>query len=51
MVLETQSNTTTTATAVVSGGTIGETYKVRNRIVTAGGLSKDKTIYITIAEE
>lgn len=34
----------------LSGGTAGETVAVRNRIVTAGGRTEDKTLYFKIKE-
>lgn len=43
-------NTTTTATVWLSGGTLGETYEVTNRIVTSQGRTEDRTIIIYIAE-
>lgn len=42
------SNTTTTATVWLSGGTLGTTYGVRNRIVTAGGRTHDFTLRFVI---
>ncbi len=44
------SNTTTRATIWLSGGTIGETYQITNRITTAGGRIKDQSIYVKIVE-
>lgn len=42
-----QANTTTAATAVLSGGTVGETYEVLCHIVTTpGGYENDRTIII-----
>ena len=43
-------NSTTTATIWLSGGTVGTEYALVNRIVTAGGRTQDQTIYITIEE-
>jgi len=43
-----QSNTTTTTTVILSGGAAGQTYTVTNRIVTANGLQKDRSIVITV---
>lgn len=40
------SNTTTTATCWLSGGTVGERYQVTNRITTAGGRTDDRTIQL-----
>jgi hypothetical protein len=34
----------------LSGGTVGSTYAVTNRIETAGGRTEDETIYILIEE-
>lgn len=44
------SNTTTTATIYVSGGSEGQVYRITNRIVTAGGRTRDRTIYVLAAE-
>lgn len=44
------SNTTTTATIFVSGGSEGSTYRITNRIVTTGGRTRDKTIYVIVQE-
>lgn len=45
-----QSNTTTTATAFVSGGVVGATEKLTCRIVTTGGRTDDRTIDLKILE-
>lgn len=45
---DTSTNSTTTATVWLSGGTVGERYKVINRIVTAGGRTADRTLYIKV---
>jgi len=47
----TTSNTTTTATIWLEGGTIGRSYDVVNRITTAAGRINDRTIRIYIAEQ
>ncbi len=44
------SNTTTTATIFVSGGSEGNTYRITNRIVTIGGRTYDKTAYVVVRE-
>lgn len=44
------SNTSTTATIFVSGGSAGLQYRVTNRIVTAGGRTLDMTIRIYVSE-
>lgn len=43
-------NTTTTATIWLSGGTSGTDYDLLNRIVTAGGRTEDRTITIRVEE-
>ncbi|MCK5783867.1 MAG: hypothetical protein KAH06_05430 [Desulfobacterales bacterium] len=43
-------NTTTTATIWLSGGTAGTSYTLVNRIVTAGGRTEDRTITIVCQE-
>ncbi len=45
------SNTTTTATIWITGGTVATPYDLRNRIVTAGGRTDDRTIRFTIQEK
>ena len=45
-----QSNTTTTATAFVSGGTLGETATLTCRIVTNGGRTDDRSLSLKIVE-
>lgn len=42
--------TTTTATIWLSGGTLGQSYTLLNRIATAGGRTEDRSIVIGIAE-
>ncbi len=44
------SNTSTTATIFLSGGSQGSTYRVTNRIVTIGGRTRDHTIYVLVQE-
>lgn len=45
-----ESNTTTTSTIWLSGGTLGTKYALTNRIVSAGGRTEDKTIYVKVKE-
>jgi hypothetical protein len=45
------SNSTTTATIKVSGGTDGSDYDLTNRIVTAGGLTDERTIRIQVRQQ
>lgn len=49
--VDTSSNTTTTATVWVSGGTVGETYGITNRIVTAGGRTFEHTLRFVISQK
>jgi len=48
---DSDSNTTTTATIWLSGGTAGELYKVKNHIVTAAGREDDRTINIHVVNK
>ena len=48
---DSDSNTDTTATAWVSGGTLGMTYKVVNTIVTAAGRTHEKEWFLRIQEQ
>lgn len=45
-----QSNTTMTATAFISGGTVGDTLTITCRITTAGGRVDDRSATLTIVE-
>lgn len=45
-----ESKTDTTATVWLSGGTVGTSYDVTNRITTAGGRTDDRTFRISIRE-
>jgi hypothetical protein len=45
-----QSNTTTRATVILSGGTSGTQYTIRNHITTAGGKQDDRSMIIMIAD-
>jgi hypothetical protein len=48
---ESETNTDTTTTIWLSGGTVGTKYALTNRIVTFGGRIKDRTIYVKIKEQ
>ena len=48
---DSDSRTTTTTTIWLSGGTIGESYSMVCRIVTAGGRTMDQTCKIKIKEK
>ena len=43
-------HTSTTVTIWLSGGTAGQTYTVTNRIVTAGGRTDERSIYIRVEQ-
>jgi hypothetical protein len=45
------SNTTTHAYGLVGGGTVGATYRVTNRITTAGGQINDQSFIVRIIEK
>ena len=47
---DSSSNTTTTATVWLSGGTTGAEYTLINRIVTAGGRTDDRSIAIMVMQ-
>jgi hypothetical protein len=44
------SNTTTTATVWLSGGTAWTWYTVVNRVITAGGRTEDRTLIVLVVE-
>lgn len=48
LVIDSDSETATTTTVWLSGGTIGETYELTNRITTAGSRTMDQTCKIKI---
>lgn len=45
---ETDSNSTTTTTVWLSGGTIGQVYTLTNRITTAGGRTYDQSVRLRV---
>lgn len=47
---ESESNTATTATVRLSGGTAGSQYPVVNRVGTASGCQYDRTVTIVVTE-
>lgn len=49
--LDSDSNDTTTTTAVLSGGTAGNNYEITNRITTALGYQKDQSMVIICKEQ
>lgn len=48
LIIDSESETATTTTVWLSGGTIGESYELTNRITTAGGRTMDQTAKIKI---
>lgn len=48
---DSNSNTTTTATIWLSGGTVNNEYTVTNRIETVGGRTDDRSIIIYVREK
>lgn len=48
---DSDSNTTTITTVWVSGGTVGDTYKLVNSIETGDGREDDRTITIRVVEK
>lgn len=48
--IDTPTNTPKTATIWVSSGTIGQTYKVTNKITTAAGRIDERTLAVRIVE-
>ncbi len=49
--IDSDTNDTTSTTIWVSGGTVGVTYNLQNRIVTAVGRTKDVSIDVPVAEQ
>lgn len=45
-----ETHTDTVATVVLSGGEAGRTYRITNRITTAGGRVTDETIYVLVVD-
>lgn len=48
--IDSSSHTDTTATAIISGGTAGNSYSVRFHIVTAGARTDDRTIALFVEQ-
>ena len=48
IIKDSQSNTTTTATAWISGGTAGYAYTLTNRIVTSAGRTDERSMTIKV---
>ena len=51
LTVDSESNTTTVATAIISGGTNGKTYQVKNSIVTSNGLDEEAIWFIKIQDQ
>lgn len=49
--VDSDSFTDTTATVWLSGGTVGTSYSVVNRIVTAAGRTDDRTLHFHVKEQ
>lgn len=50
LTLDNDSNDTTSATAWISGGSVGETYQVNNQIVTDQGRTVERAIQIRVTD-
>lgn len=50
LVVDSDTNTATAATAKLSAGTAGRTYTLTNHIITAGGYADDRSISVTMVE-
>lgn len=48
---ESSSNTTTTSTIWLSGGTAGQTYTLVNKIITASGRTDERSITINVSNK
>lgn len=48
--IDSSESSATAATVWVSGGTVGQTYRLTNHIVTAAGREEDRTITLTVQE-
>ena len=51
LTVDSDSNTATVVTAWLSGGTVGESYDVTCRVVTADGRTDDRTITLVIRQQ
>jgi len=49
LVLENNSRTVSTTTAWISGGTLGETYALINKVTTVGGRIMEQTVMLSIS--
>jgi len=51
LVVDSEANSTTAATVWLSGGTLGVTYTVTNRITTGEGRTDDRSIAVTVLDK
>jgi len=51
LTVDSDTNTTLSATAVISGGSDGSVYALTNRVVTAGGYTYDRTVIVYVQEQ
>lgn len=51
LLIDATTNTTTSATVWLSGGTVGKSYSVANRVVTSQGRTDDRTIKIVVLDK
>lgn len=47
---DSESNTATTASVWLSGGTVGSDYRVTNRVVTVGGRTDDRSMQVVVRD-
>lgn len=50
LAVDSETETTTTATVWLSGGTVGQVYRVTNRITTNQGRTEERTIVIRVEQ-
>ena len=51
LTVDSESNTSTSATVIISGGTAGKVYKVENDITTANGLQASRVWFLTVQQQ
>ena len=51
LTVDSETNTTTTATVIISGGVAGTTYKITNSIVSANALETDRVWFLRVQEQ
>jgi hypothetical protein len=50
IVIDSNSNTATTATVWLTGGVVGKNYRLTNHIITAAGRAEDRTITVKVRQ-